>query len=60
MINLNLSILNLPFYNIPRNKNENKKMRHFIKIQKNFLKNNINSFYRMTKIFFYKDSKSFL
>ena len=48
MINLNLSILNLPFYNIPRNKNENKKMRHFIKIQKNFLKNNINSFYRMT------------
>ena len=43
MINLNLSILNRPFYNIPRNKNKNKNMRHFIKIQKIFLKNNINS-----------------
>ena len=45
MINLNLSILNLPFYNIPqKNKNKNKKIKNIYE--------NAKSFYRMTQIVF--------
>ena len=47
MINLNLLILNLQFYNIPRKKINKKK-------NKKEVYKNANSFYRMTQIVFIK------